>query len=812
MAYNAASGVFTVTGANLDNHGSANGIAMADFTLNAGKGKYVFSAANDIVSKLTATGFTVTLSSADKTSVNSYVTDNGAAPAGSAAYNLTATANWDSDSGAKITTQGVTVSGLLPTVLGVAYNAATGILSLAGHNLTTTAAGYLVADMSLKGDGNTSYTLSSGSTVLGTPTSTGVNIQLSVADQLAIDGLLNKAGTQANDGLTNYNFSAIKGWDTGAAAVSSAVVTVSNVTAPTISSVAYNAATGALTLSGANLVNHGSAGGIAVADFTLSGGNGSYTFSAANDKVSNLSAGGFTLTLSSLDQAAVSSFITANGTGPTSGNAYNLSATANWDSDSGAKITTQAVNVSGVSAPLPTVSGAAYNAATGVLTLSGFNFTTSAVGYLLNDLTIKGDGNTSYTLAVGMSGNSAISGTPTSTSVSIQLSTFDQLAVNGLLNNNGVIANDTSTTYNLSGLSGWDTGAGSFSSGITVSNVTAPTISNVAYNAATGVFTVTGANLDNHGNANGIALGDFGLTGGGSSFAFSAVNDSVSNLSATGFTITLSSADQTAVNNIMTANGTAPASGAAYNFTSTANWDSDSGLLIGKQAVNVSGAAINIISSGGFINPQGIAFDSAGNIYVTDFAGNSIKEIAAGSHVVSTLLTVNQPSGLAIDKAGNFYVSEFGNNIVQEFAAGSLTPTTIATGLNAPMGVALDGSGNVYVVNSGNFSIDQITHTNYLLSPTASTALNNLWENTGQIDISKAVFSAFSGASAITPANFSNASAATSATDYLFYNAANGGLYYDPDGSGSMQASLVAVVGVNSHPASLSLGDFSLTA
>jgi len=62
---------------------------------------------------------------------------------------------------------------------------------------------------------------------------------------------------------------------------------------------------------------------------------------------------------------------------------------------------------------LPSLTKAAYNASTGVLTLNGTNLTTS--GYAATDFTLKGDGGTSYTLT----GGSAVSGTPTSSSVPI---------------------------------------------------------------------------------------------------------------------------------------------------------------------------------------------------------------------------------------------------------------------------------------------------------------------------------------------------------------------------------------------------------
>jgi hypothetical protein len=52
----------------------------------------------------------------------------------------------------------------------------------------------------------------------------------------------------------------------------------------------------------------------------------------------------------------------------------------------------------------------------------------------------------------------------------------------------------------------------------------------------------------------------------------------------------------------------------------------------------------------------------------------------------------------------------------------------------------------------------------------------------------------------------------SSASDYLFYNATSGGLYYEAGGATGSNAVEIAVIGVNNHPAALSAGDFKLVA
>ena len=335
-----------------------------------------------------------------------------------------------------------------PTLTAASYNASTGLLTLTGKNLTTTAAGYIASHISLKGDGGGTYQLTSGSKVLGSPTSSSVTLLLSAADQLAIDGLMNKNGNLANDGSA-YNLSVTAGWDTSTATAGSTTVSVSSANTPSLSTVAYSAATGVFSFTGSQLDNHGNSGGITLSDLSLSVGvTGKYTFNST-DSVSNLSAKGFTITLSAADTASVNALL--NGA-----SSAKLSALAGWDSNSGAAITAQTVTVT---APPPVVSAASYNVTTGQLTLSGQYLASTASGYHITDFGLKGNGGVVYQLTSG----SVVVGTPTSGSVTLQLSATDQTAVDNLLNKNGTLAND-GTAYNLSLTAGWETGAGAVAS------------------------------------------------------------------------------------------------------------------------------------------------------------------------------------------------------------------------------------------------------------------------------------------------------------------------------------------------------------
>jgi serine/threonine protein kinase, bacterial len=111
---------------------------------------------------------------------------------------------------------------------------------------------------------------------------------------------------------------------------------------------------------------------------------------------------------------------------------------------------------------------------------------------------------------------------------------------------------------------------------------------------------------------------------------------------------------------------------------------------------------------------EGLAVDSAGNLYVADFGmwepdpGNAARvvKLAAGSGVQTELPftgLVGLSTGVAVDAAGNVYVTDPINKRVLKLAAGSSTQTVLPfAGLSSPQGVAADAAGNVYVTDPNN--------------------------------------------------------------------------------------------------------------
>jgi sugar lactone lactonase YvrE len=142
-------------------------------------------------------------------------------------------------------------------------------------------------------------------------------------------------------------------------------------------------------------------------------------------------------------------------------------------------------------------------------------------------------------------------------------------------------------------------------------------------------------------------------------------------------------------------------------------------------------------STASFRNPQGVASDSAGNIYVADSINMVIRRIDAVTGAVTTAAgngtagksgdggpainaMLNAPTGVAVDAAGNLYIADQGNGLIRRVdvlsglistAAGGGTTLSgvdglgdglIATSavLSGPNHVAVDGAGNIFIADS----------------------------------------------------------------------------------------------------------------
>jgi sugar lactone lactonase YvrE len=151
-----------------------------------------------------------------------------------------------------------------------------------------------------------------------------------------------------------------------------------------------------------------------------------------------------------------------------------------------------------------------------------------------------------------------------------------------------------------------------------------------------------------------------------------------------------------------------------------------------------TGSADGPGSAARFNNPQGIAVDGTGSIYVSDLLNQTIRKITPDG-AVSTLAGLagtsgstdgtgtgarfNGPAGITVDSAGNVYVADASNHTIRKITpagavstvaglariSGSTDGTVSSALFNGPAGVAVDSAGNVYVADTLNYTVRVIT-------------------------------------------------------------------------------------------------------
>jgi sugar lactone lactonase YvrE len=210
--------------------------------------------------------------------------------------------------------------------------------------------------------------------------------------------------------------------------------------------------------------------------------------------------------------------------------------------------------------------------------------------------------------------------------------------------------------------------------------------------------------------------------------------------------------------------GTAGSSGTTNGTGAAARFNTPAGVVMGPggilyvadygnhtiRKITSAGVVTTFAGSGGFAgstngttaarfnNPRGLAFDSAGNLYVADYNNHIIRKITSTGTVSTiagaagtpgstngngTSARFNFPYGIAVDASGNLFVSDWGNHTIRKIAtngdvttvagsagiSGSANGTVGTSRLNRPTGIAFDSAGNLYVADRFNHTIRKLT-------------------------------------------------------------------------------------------------------
>jgi sugar lactone lactonase YvrE len=138
-------------------------------------------------------------------------------------------------------------------------------------------------------------------------------------------------------------------------------------------------------------------------------------------------------------------------------------------------------------------------------------------------------------------------------------------------------------------------------------------------------------------------------------------------------------------------------------------------------------------------DPVDVAVDAAGNLFIADYFNNRVRKVGvngiittvagnglsgySGDGGAAASASLNNPDGVAVDASGNLFIADSGNNRIRKVGVNGLISTMAGNGVSgysgdggaatkanlaAPVGVAVDVFGNLLIVDQSNGRIRKV--------------------------------------------------------------------------------------------------------
>lgn len=140
--------------------------------------------------------------------------------------------------------------------------------------------------------------------------------------------------------------------------------------------------------------------------------------------------------------------------------------------------------------------------------------------------------------------------------------------------------------------------------------------------------------------------------------------------------------------------------GGFYLSTSASSSDAPgSGITAGSiYDVNLSAGSATLLALAQR-QPQGLALDAQGNLYIANTGGNTVSkfDVSGNSFFTGLSANISTPTGLALNWDGNLYVANQGTGIIERYSPNGVDLGAFATGLTDAGSLYFDAAGFLYV-------------------------------------------------------------------------------------------------------------------